>query len=107
MVENPELIRAAEAAAQEPARMPDNQQPVGHWDNDAARPAAILGPIGHDQDHLPAIPETSTVLELWPSPAHVPPQQPATTLTRPLSPHSQDLASCLHAGRVMDGNLAI
>jgi len=95
--------------AQRPADDGTHQQLIEHWVTSGAyaiRPTASFGSFGHEQGHLPANPETTTALELWPGPARVP-QQPVEILPQPLSPHSQVLADCLHAGRVMDGHLAI
>jgi len=133
MVEDPARIREAEALAEaadprpvhEPAPQPaehwgsslayDAQRPaddpipqlVEHWGTSAAyahRPTASYGTYDLPSEPSSASPGT-TALENWPGPARVPPP-PVDILPQPLSPHSQDIADCLHAGRVMD-DLAI
>ena len=96
-VQSPTLI--AEILDQAPAGGPFNLQPVEHLGIAATQTTAFLDPVAtpasSSQDRL-------DVLELWPSASQAPPQQPATTQGRTLSPRSQELAEALHAGRRLD-----
>ena len=100
-VQSPTL--PAEIPEQEPAGGPFNLQPVErviiHLGSAVTQTTAFLDPVAtpasSSQDRL-------DVLELRPSASLAPPQQPATTQVRTLTPRSRELAEDLYAGRRMD-----